>query len=485
MDPTLVRDSPFLTGHHQPNRMEVEAPDLVIKGQIPTDLAGVFYRNGAEPLYPPTDEDYHWFDGDGMVYAFYLEDGRVSMRNRWVRTDKFLLERGEGRRLFGVLGNPMTSDPRSQGTRYNTANTNVIIHGGKLLALMEGAPPVALDPRSLETLGEHTYGGVVTTTFSAHPKVDLLTGELVNIGNAVHGLGGDAVIRYDVIDFDGNPIRTEFIDVPHMTMMHTFLLTENWVVFPVNPLELSLQRVLAGGPMTAWVPDRPTKLGIMPRMGTAADVRWIEVEPRHMLHEANVWEDDEGRIVADVAAAEGTALFPDVNGNRATHKETQQSLRRWTIDPRAAGGTLSEVIINDRDIQFPRPDDRLIARRSRHAFANSNLDSRDGRVEGMDCALRVDTLTGQEDLHHFGAGTAAGELIFAPRIGSTDELDGYALTLVHHKDAAESELVIFDAANIADGPIAAAVIPFRVPSGFHCSYYSVDSPLYRQAFGNP
>ncbi|OBF09999.1 hypothetical protein A5727_22010 [Mycobacterium sp. ACS4331] len=461
--------------------MEVDAPDLLIRGQIPEDLAGVFYRNGAEPLYPPTDEDYHWFDGDGMVYAFFIENGRVSMRNRWVRTDKFLLEQGQGRRLFGVLGNPMTADPKSQGTRYNTANTNVIIHGGKLLALMEGAPPVELDPRTLDTVGEHTYGDLITTTFSAHPKVDHRTGELVNIGNAVHGLGGEAVIRYDVIDAAGTPTRTEFIPVPHMTMMHTFLLTENWVVFPVNPLEFSLERAMAGGPMTAWVPDRPSKLGIMPRTGTADDVRWIEIDPRHMLHEANAWEQD-GMIVADVAAAEGTALFPDIHGNRASHKETQQSLRHWTIDP-AGVQPWREEVINDRDIQFPRPDDRLMAERSRHAYANSNLNSTDGRVDGMDSALRVDTQTGVEDLYHFGAGTAAGELIFAPRVGSAGESDGYAITLIHRKEALESELVIFDAGDIAAGPLASAVIPFRVPSGFHCSYYSVDSPLYGQAFG--
>ncbi|MCV7194493.1 carotenoid oxygenase family protein [Mycolicibacterium brumae] len=480
MDATLIRESPFLTGHHKPNRMEVDAPDLEIRGQLPDDLAGVFYRNGAEPLYPPTDEDYHWFDGDGMVYAFHIADGTVSMRNRWVRTEKFLLERGHGRRLFGVLGNPMTTDPAARGTRYNTANTNVIIHGGKLLALMEGAPPVELDPRTLDTIGEHTYGGVVTSTFSAHPTLDQATGQLVNIGQAARGLGREAVIRYDVIDFDGNPIKTEWIDMPHMTLMHTFFLTENWVVFPVMPLEMSLARAMSGGPMVAWVPDRPTKLGVMPRAGGADDVRWFEVEPRHMLHEANVWESD-GKIVADVAAAEGTALFPDIHGNRATHRATQQSLRRWTIDPTGAS-SLNEKILNDRDIQFPRPDDRLMAAPSRHAFANSNLHSVDGRADGMDSVLRVDTATGAEDLYHFGPGAAAGELIFAPRVGAAGDADGYALTLVHRDGAPETELVVFDALDIAAGPIASAVIPFRVPSGFHCSYYSADSPLYSQAF---
>ena len=164
--------------------------------------------------------------------------------------------------------------------------------------------------------------------------------------------------------------------------------------------------------MVAWVPDRPTKLGIMPRTGSAADVAWFEADPRHMMHEANVWEAD-GRIIADVATAEGTALFPDVHGRRRSHAETLQSLRRWTIDP--AAGLLDEQILNDRDIQFPRPDDRLMTRPSRQVFTNSNLHSVDGRADGMDSVLRIDTATGAEDLYHFGAGAAAGELLFATR----------------------------------------------------------------------
>lgn len=482
MDASLVRESPFLTGHHQHNRMEVDAPDLAVHGELPDDLAGVFYRNGAEPLYPPTDENYHWFDGDGMIYAFFIEGGRVSLRNRWVRTEKLLLEMGHGRRLFGVFGNPATTDPLAHGTRYNTANTNVIIHGGKLLALMEGSTPIELDPRSLETIREETYGGVITTTFSAHPKVDTATGELINIGSLA-GLNGAAELRYDIIDFDGNPTKTELVPLPHAGLMHTFFVTENYVIFPVTPLDVSPERAAKGGSLAAWVPDRPTKLGVMPRQGTAADIRWFEGEGRHLMHEANVWEQD-GRIIADVATAEGTALFPDINGYRPSHKQTQQSLRRWTIDLNAPTATFGEEILNDRDIQFPRPDDRLMTRESRHAFTNTNLYSVDGRADGMDSVLRVNTVTGQEDLYHFGTEAAAGELIFAPRVGGTDELDGYALTLVHKKDASETELVVFDAKNLADGPLARVVIPFRIPSGFHCNYYSVDNPLYRQAFGD-
>lgn len=475
-------DHPYLSGHHQPNRFEADAPDLIIEGDLPDDLEGVFYRNGAEPLYPPLEGDYHWFDGDGMIYAFFIADGKVSMRNRWVRTDKFNLELDAGRRLFGLFGNPMTSDPAAQGTRYNTANTNIILHGGKLLALMEGAPAVEMDPRTLETIGDHTYGGAITTTFSAHPKIDHFSGEMVNLGAMIHGVTGAPEIRYDVISKSGEITKTEFFEAPHMAPMHTFLLSENWVVFPVTPIDVSMERAQSGGPMTAWMPNRSVKLGIMPRNGTADQMRWIEMEPRHMYHELNVWEEGD-KLYADVATANGTALFPDEHGNRLTHGETVQSLRRWEIDLTGKSDSVKETVLNERDIQFPRPDDRFMTRKTSQSFANINLNSRDGRIDGMDAVLRFDTATGKEDIYHFGNGTAAGELIFAPKSGSTEEADGYAMTLIHPADSPTSELVIFAANDIAGGPIARVIVPFRISNGFHCNYYPNDSDLYASAFG--
>jgi carotenoid cleavage dioxygenase len=466
---------PYLSGHHEPVRFEATAPDLIVDGDLPADLAGVFYRNGPEPLYPTREGDYHWFDGDGMVYAMHFQDGRVSLRNRWVRTEKFELEKAAGRRLFGMFGNPMTSDPAVQGKHYNTGNTNIILHGGKLLALMEGSQPVAMDPFELTTLGVHDYDGTIASTFSAHPKIDYATGELVNIGANINGWTGEAALQYTITTAEGVVRHAVTLPIPHFALIHTFFLTENWVVIPVVPLDTDIQRGMRGGPMTAWNTGRPTKLAILPREGTADDVRWFEFDPRHMFHECNAWEEN-GQIIADVAAANGTALFPDQDGNWLTHADTKMSLRRWTID--IAGASMKEETLNDRDIQFPRPDDRMMARKTRHAYGNMNLYSVDGRVDGMDAVLHFDTASGKEDFYHFGPGSAAGELVFAPRVGATHEADGYAMTLVHRANSPTSELAIFAATDIAAGPIATVRIPFRVPSGFHCNYYSADNPFY-------
>jgi carotenoid cleavage dioxygenase len=471
---------PYLSGHHEPVRFEATAPDLIVDGELPEDLAGVFYRNGPEPLYPTREGDYHWFDGDGMVYAMHFANGRASLRNRWVRTEKLELEMAAGRRLFGMFGNPLTADPSVQGKHYNTGNTNIILHGGKLLALMEGSQPVAMDPHDLSTLGVHDYDGRIASTFSAHPKIDYATGELVNIGANINGFTGAAELQYTITTREGVVRHAAVIPIPHAALIHTFLLTENWVVIPVIPLDSDISRAMKGGPMTAWNTGRPTKLALLPREGTAADVRWFEFDPRHMFHECNAWEED-GKLIADVAAANGTALFPDQDGNWQTHADTALSLRRWTID--LADASMKEETLNDRDIQFPRPDDRLMTRKTRQSYGNMNLHSKDGRVDGMDAVLRFDTASGKEDFYHFGKGSACGELVFAPRVGAKDEADGYAMALVHRANSPTSELAIFAATDIAAGPIATVRIPFRVPSGFHCNYYSADNPFYIEKAG--
>ncbi len=474
-------DRPYLTGHHAPIRFEADAPDLIVTGDLPDDLRGVFYRNGPDPLYPPREDTYHWFDGDGMVFGFFFEGGRVSMRNRWVRTEKFEKELDAGEKLYGAFGNPMTSDPAVGDTRYNTGNTNIVLHGGKLLALMEGAPPVAMGPRDLETLGEDHYGGAIATTFSAHPKLDWGTGEMLNFGSMIHGPMGAKEIRYDHIDANGTLRSSEIIEVPYQTLMHTFLATENHVVFPVMPLEINLERMIKGGPMTAWVKNRNAHFAVMPRNGSAQDVRWFEMPPRHMFHELNAWEED-GNIVAIVAAAHRAPLFPDEEGAMPRLDETRFGLSKWTFDLSGDTNAVKEETLSDRDIQFPRPDDRKMMRMTRNGFCNLNIRSRDGREKGLDAVMRVDTKSGTEDLFDFGGMAAAGELVFAPRTGSTEEGDGYAMTLVYDCDTRETDLAIFDAMDIAAGPVARVHIPFRIPGGFHCNYYSADSDPYRLAF---
>src|SRR6185437_2936042 len=80
------------TGLFAPSGVEAEVRNLpVIEGEIPGDLDGVFYRVAPDPQLPPLAGDDIWFNGDGMVTAIDFRKGEVGLRQRWVRTEKFVL----------------------------------------------------------------------------------------------------------------------------------------------------------------------------------------------------------------------------------------------------------------------------------------------------------------------------------------------------------------------------------------------------------
>ena len=124
---------------------------------MPRELNGTLYRNGPNPQFEAPGA--HWFVGDGMLHAFHLENGRASYRNRWVRTPKWQAEHDAGRALFGGFGRKLPDAPADVTNDGGVANTNIIFHGGRLLALEEGHMPTEIEPGTLNTRGYCDYDG--------------------------------------------------------------------------------------------------------------------------------------------------------------------------------------------------------------------------------------------------------------------------------------------------------------------------------------
>ena len=99
----LSPDNPYLARGFAPLRQELDCPDLRIEGAWPAGLAGTCYRVGPNPQFEPRPP-YNPLMGDGMVHAFRIAEGRVSYRNRWVRTGRWLRENAAGRALFATAG---------------------------------------------------------------------------------------------------------------------------------------------------------------------------------------------------------------------------------------------------------------------------------------------------------------------------------------------------------------------------------------------
>ena len=187
-----------------PIPMECDAPFLKITGELPRELNGTLYRNGPNPQFDAPGA--HWFVGDGMLHAFHLENGRASYRNRWVRTPKWLAEHDAGRALFGGFGRRLRGGRADVTADGGVANTNVIFHGGKLLALEEGHLPTEIEPETLSRRGYCDYNGAIQGPFTAHPKIDPVTQELLTFGYEATGLATNDLFFY-TIDRTGQVTR--------------------------------------------------------------------------------------------------------------------------------------------------------------------------------------------------------------------------------------------------------------------------------------
>ncbi len=459
---TPFPDHPQLEGNFAPIRMECDLDDVIIRGELPADLDITYYRNGPDPQFPPKG-GHHWFAGDGMVHLFEVRNGRIRYRNRWMRTGKWTLERREGRSLYNPF-NPMENDPITQGVEDDgLANTNIVWHGGKLLALEEGHAPFEVDPRTLDPRGAWRFEERLQGPMTAHPKIDPKTGELIFFGYMTGGMFSSEM-SYQVVDASGRLVRSERFEAPFPSMVHDFIVTDEHVVFPIFPLTGSMQRAMGGQPPFAWEPDKGTRVGVMRRDGSVADMRWFDTDPCYVFHPMNAFTDG-NRIVAHVMQFEEAPLFPHLDGSEPDPDKASARLCEWVIDLADNSNGIQRRYLDDITGEFPRLDERYAGLGYRHGYYGAS--SQPGLGVGFDMVAHHDFATGVRDHYQLPAGDATGEPVFVPRSKSAAEGDGYIVSVVYRGAEKRSDLVFLDAGNLAAGPIACAELPHRIPFGFH------------------
>jgi carotenoid cleavage dioxygenase len=453
---------PNLVGGYAPIQMECDAPDLIIEGEVPKDLYGTFYRNGPNPQFAPRG-DHHWFGGDGMVHAFHIENGKVSYRNRWARTKKWLLEHEAGHSLFNPL-NPMDVDPSVQGVETDgVANTNIVWHGNKLLALEEGHAPFELDPVTLESKGAWTFDETLVGPMTAHPKIDPETGEMIFFGYSVDGMLSEKMSVH-VVAKDGTLTSSQFFSAPYAAMVHDFMVTSDYILFPIMPLTASLDRAMQGLPAFAWEPEKGNHIGVMPRRGTVDEIRWFKNDASYVFHPMNAFNDGDV-ITCDVAEYGQAPLFPNPDGSKGDPAKMWAKLNRWTLDMGANTDDYKVTPVDGAASEFGRLDERFACHTYRYGYM-LRQEAGDSSVS-FNSIARVDHSSGKVDAYEMGEEMASGEAIFVPKSDDAPEGVGYLLANVYDQTVDKSHLVILDAENPGAGPLARAFLDHRVPFGFH------------------
>jgi carotenoid cleavage dioxygenase-like enzyme len=270
------------SGFNKPSRIEGDVFHLEVDGAIPRDINGTFYRIQPDHRFPPLFEDDIRFNGDGNVTAIRIQHGKADFKQRYVQTDRFKHETAARKSLFGRYRNTYTDNETVRGVIRTAANTNVFFWRGVLLATKEDGPPFAMDPITLETIGRYDFEGqVLSPTFTAHPKFDPETGEMVCFGYEAGGDGNDGscdIVVY-TIDADGRKTEECWYKAPFCGMIHDCGITKNYVILPMTPLKCSLDRLKKGGNHWAWDPNEDQLYGIVPRRGgKPEDIVWLRAD---------------------------------------------------------------------------------------------------------------------------------------------------------------------------------------------------------------
>lgn len=429
-----------------------EEVELPVTGTVPPTLAGTLYRLGPARHDVAGERYGHWFDGDGAVHALRFAGGQVWYRSAWVDSAATREEQAAGRRLWGGgFWTPPTGNPlgRLRRARKNVANINVVPSGTRLLALSEGGLPVALDPRTLATLGEDDLGGVLRRGdgFSAHPKVDPVNREVWNFGLRY---GSSTVLSIYRSDASGRWQRHAATRLERAHMIHDMALTDRSVVITCVPFVLPRVPValLAGragyGQALRWERQLGTTVLAVDRV--SGDVRRFHTDPFFTFHVAAAREDD-GLLEVDLCTYHDDSIVGALAAvMRGPTTTPRASFERLTL---RADGSSERRALTGASLEFPRPrpDGRVLGLTT----------SPGGMVVDTPCAVDA---SGHATMAPLEPGQLAGEPVQAR--------DGSILTLVLDAARRRTELRVYPPDLSA--PVAVAPLPHPVPLGLHGNF---------------
>jgi carotenoid cleavage dioxygenase-like enzyme len=473
-DPTQV-------GFFAPMRFEADISDCEVIGKIPQDLDGAFVRVGGEWLYPPKFPDDAMLNTDGYVSSFRFRNGAVSYKGRWIRTHRYQQVVAAQRQLYGYYRNPFTDDesvrdPKRPNLR-TVSNTAPIAHGGKLFTLKEDGLPHEIDPTTLDTIGPYDYDGAwKSETFTAHPKIDPVSGEMVAFGYEATGLATDDVFIY-TMDRSGKVTREVRSKQPYVSVIHDMALTQKHILLPFGGYVTGMDRLKAGKVHWGWDSTKPSMIGVLPRDGDAKDIRWFKGPERCMMHTFNAHTEGNKIILyAPFYDSNFFPFFPPVDGTPWNRDKAKAFVRRITLDLNSKSDRWKEEILWPFPVgDLGRVDTRYMTLANRYGYtgysdATKPFDTkRAGNAAGRvtNCYGRFDFTNGKLDTYFVGDTHSLQECCFIPRGKNAAEGDGYLVGVASNYAEMRSELIIADAQRLADGDIARVILPFRCSSQVH------------------
>ena len=476
-------------GSNTPRRLEISVRDLDVEGEIPAEVEGAFFRAVPDNAHPPMFEDEIALSADGMIARFNFERGAVDFDIRYVETERYLAEKKARRALFGRYRNPFTDDPSVAGMDRTVSNTTPVWHGGRMFMTKEDGRGYEMNPHTLETVGKWDYEGKLRSeTFTAHPRIDPVTGEMFFFGYEAGGLC-DPSVAYCIADKDGNLVSEQWFEQPYVSTIHDFVITEKYAIFPLFPTLADLERIKAGGAHWAHRQDLPSWIGIMPRYGDVSEMKWIEGPVGvSCFHEVNGYDDgDLVHLDLCLTDTNAFAFMREAGGIQREQQSIHGALTRWTLDMSKAQPTLEAKEIGPPGDLCRVADSDQGRAYNRCWYLSMNPEGGPPMLGGpvganFNALLRFEPGNGRVSLMGLPPGAAISEPAHVP--SKEPGHGGWVMSVIDvpkNPDPAQqvpgdylSELWIMEADNVEAGPVAKVRTGLSLRSQVHGTWVGRD-----------
>jgi len=459
--------------HAFPSRFAEQDCVLEDSGQpIPDFVRGTYYLNGPAHFQSGDFLWRHWLDGDGMVSTLNFGKNSIRLRSRYVRSRKFEEEQSAGRPLFCAFGTsfPGSQLNRAQNGLESPVNVSVYPFAGQLLAFGEQGLPWELDPGTLETRGQFTFGARLNdaSPFSAHPKFDFETGEMFNFGIFFSAQSP----RLYFYRFKSGELRyRKAVPLEYPCSVHDFSLSRNYAIFYLSPFLLNIQGLLKEGKNVLeslrWAPEKGSRLLVLDRK-TGEPVLSLPVGNRYCLHLINSFEEGE-RLTVDVVEYDEPLYgnyqpLPDLFSS-----VSQGSPVRFVLDLKSREIIDRTALDYVKAPDFPATDPRYAMERYDDLWMlGISTTGHPGRkffdqlVHARWDEQNVQDIYQSPRMRYLG-----GEPVFVGEPG-TDE--GVVICQEFDAAARKSSFLIFEAAKVAHGPVTRIPLDDLLYLGFHAGF---------------
>ena len=444
-------------------------PLSIISGAIPQGLRGSLYRNGPARLSRGQQRVGHWFDGDGAILAVHFQDSGASAIYRYVKTQGYTDEQKQDVFIYPNYGMTAAGAFWNNWLKpvKNAANTSVLALPDRLLALWEGGKPHALDLETLETLGTDNLSGLTDKQpFSAHPKVDPVTGNIFNYGI---GAGANAVLNLYRCDRTGKLEQQNQYTLSGLPFIHDFCFAGQYLIFLVSPVRVNLLSIVARqksySEAIEWKPELGTEILIFDRDDLSL-VSKGKTDPWFQWHFANGYVNDKGNIVTEFTRYEDFATNQYLKEVASGVTETSAPGTMWSleIEPQTAKVVNNKQILDACD-EFPLVSPAKVGQNWRYTYLNVHCPGVTHGEELFNAIARYDRETKEMAIADLGKNCYPSEPIFVS--DESDSEDGWLLTVVYDGNLDRSEVRIYESDKLAEAPVCRLALPQVIPPGFH------------------